>query len=675
MIYYNTIYQSEFSSIGTNRDFKFEILKKNYDGPFYSLTAAARPVIHAWDTDNPIAPVKGSSLNFTYINEGSNPLSSFYSADDQMYKGRFWLGNKVLFEGFLIQDDSSEFLIDTLHEVVLSFNDGLGLLKDIALNLAFAPGYNNLQTITEEIFEFKTLLDIIKHCLYCTGLELNTNLYENLKENDQIGTEIFPELTTINNETFFNGTDWDDCYTVLEKILGWYHLCLFQSNGAWNIVRWHEARYYLGAIPGYQYDKAMVLQGAITLNDTLSFGAPFPSVSPGNTQNPINIQNRILRPFKFSKYTFNYKKPVNFKNADFTILGDLLYEYTVGTGVNLQTIYEYEAPFWTVYGFLSQTVFIRRVVNYVGFEIERYIVVKGFSANPYTAAVSSQIEVSQNDKVKVSFQCRAFTPFTNTYFGLSVKNTAPSTFRLFAYGVEGAPSGNGPAAPWQSAASWNRQYTPSGEWFTNTIEPTAIPADGILEFFLASMTSGTTPGQETHYQGIQLEYEQLINDNITITGHYHKDEQTEVIKNNEDAEIYIDDSPKNSILGTTMNYGQDIGLLHKRTFLWHRGHISPTVEAVKVGQIISNETEFWRLNPRTILEGTINGISTPTNHVSMLTRWTYDQMPGLNFLAGKLSIDYRNNEITGTFWEMYKDNEQYIDLAGVYNFQYLYKKQ
>lgn len=671
MIFYNTIYQSDFSSIGTNRDFKFEILKKNYNGPFYSITAAATPVIHSWDTDNPIAPVKGASLSFTYINEGSNPVTTFYDADDQAYKGRLWLGNKLLFEGFLIQDDSSEILEDTLHEVVLSFNDGLGLLKDIALNLAFAPGYNNLQTITENVYEFKTLLDIIKHCIYCTGLELDTNLYENLHENDQIGDKIFPGLTSINMEVFLNGENWDDCYTVLEKILGLYHLSLFQSNGVWNIVRWHEARYYLGAIPGIQYDKAMVLQGSITLDDTLSMGAPAPSVTPGNSNNPIAMHNRILRPFKFSKYTLNYKLPTAFKNADFKILGNLLRQYTQGSGSSMRTIYEYEAPFWSVYQFFQQTLFIRVEKDSYGYEIERYIVVKGFSTVPYTAAVSSPIEVSENDEIIVSFGCRAFTPFTNTYFALTVNNTVPSTFRLFANGTDGV----GGTDPWQNSASWLYQNSPSGSWFNASITPTKIPADGLLSFFLASMTSGTAMGQETHYRDIRIEYKPKINDSTIVTGHYHKNEQTELIKNNEDAEIFLDDTPKNGIYSTTMNYGQDIGLLHKRTFLWHRGHISPTVEAVKVGQIISNETEFWRLNPRTILEGTVDGISTANNHVSMLTRWTYDQMPGLNFLAGKLSIDYRNNQITGTFWEMYKDNEQYIDLAGVYNFQYLYKQQ
>ena len=672
MNFYNVKYQAEFNSIGTNQNYKFEVLEKNYTGPFYSLTCAANPVIHSWGTDDPKPAVKGGSLTFNYINEGANPLASFYSNDDTKYKGRLWWGNQLMFEGFLVQDDSSELLVDYIHEVTLSFNDGLGLLKDIALNLAYKTGLNDFITTDEDIVtnNYRNLWDIIQHCVYCTGLQLPVNLYENLHENDQIGDMIFPHLTEVNIEVFLNGETWDDCYTVLEKILTEYGMSLFQSNGVWNIIRWHEMRYYLGAVPGYSYDNAWQLQGPITLDNTLSFGAPFPSVTPGNTNNAINgFQNRILRPFKYTKHTLNYKLPTQFKNSNLLILGRLLRQYTQGTGSALLNIYEYESPFWIVHSFLNQTVFIRVTKDNIDFEIERFLVVKGQAAIPYTAAVSSAIEVDQGDDIIVTANVRAFTSFTNTYFALAVRNTYPTTFSKFANGTDGT----GGSDPWQNSASWLYHDSPNGQWFGISIAPTHIPNDGLIEFYLASMTSGTDPNQETHYRDIRIEYKAKINESTTTIGHYHKDEQTEVIKNNEDIEVFIDDTPKNAIYSSTFNVGQNIGLIHKRTQLWHRGHISPTVEATRVGHIITNEQEFWRLKPRTILEGTVNGIYDGINHASMLTRYTNDQIPNYNFIFGKCSIDYRNNEWTGTLWEMYRDNEQYIDLAGDYSFQYIYK--
>lgn len=661
---YSTIYVCEFSSIGTNVDYKFEILKKGYSGPFYSLTGTSRPVIHQWDTDDPKAPVKGASLVFNFINTGSTPLSSFYDPDDQAYKGRLWMGSQLMFEGFMIQSDSSEILVDYTHEISLSFNDGLGLLREIALNLAYKPGYNDQQLTEEDPFTEKTLLDIIKHCVWCTGLDLDTKLYEQLFETSQIGYMIFLDLTSVNMELFYQGNEkWDDCYTVLEKILGWYQLTLEQSRGAWQIIRWADARYYLGAIPGYQFDSAMTLQGAITLDDTIAFGN-YP-----NTSNPINgINNRILRPWKYDQYQLDYVTPKNFKNADFLTLGTLLRQYTVGIGVNLETYYEYEAPFWDKVSPTSVgEYFIRVIKDYLNVEKERYMVVRGPSTDQQRAISSRSIEVSQFDLISVSFSYRVFD-IRSAVFILRLINSIPPTPK-YAYGDQGSNNGI-----WSSSTGWTDPGSSSGEWRTVNIDPnqvslTGAPNDALLNLFLGLCTSA--PGtQETQYKDIKLNYRFKVNDSIYVIGHRHKDQIDSVIKNNLEQTIYLDDCPKNAIVNCTFNYGQSVGLLHKRTNLWRRGHM-PT-EFEKVGRIIAIEEETWRSKPRTIIEGTVNGISGGGYHISMLTRMTYDQMPGLNFLWGKLSIDYRNNQATGTMWEMYKDSEQYDDNPGEYSFNYIY---
>ena len=214
---YGLKYTVQFSSIGTNQNYKFEILEKDYSGNYYSLLASSSPVKHGSQVDEPKSAIKGSSLTLTYVNEGGNPLNSFYSPDDTKYKGILYWGNQRMFEGFMVQDDSSEIIIDYRHEVSLSFNDGLGLLKDITLDLAFQPGLNPNQTTTDELYEFKTLLDIIKHCLFSTGLTIYTQLFEQIFENDQINYKIFLQETSVNMETFLvSDNNWDNCYNVLE---------------------------------------------------------------------------------------------------------------------------------------------------------------------------------------------------------------------------------------------------------------------------------------------------------------------------------------------------------------------------------------------------------------------------------------------------------------------------
>lgn len=664
-MYYGVKYTVQFSSVGTAQDYKFEILEKNYLGNFYSLDPARSPVRHSCEIDDPVTPIKGTKLSLSYVNDGPTPLSTFYAQDDQAYKGRLWWGNQLMFEGYLIQDDCTEVLDDVRHIVTLSFNDGLGLLRDIKLNLAYQPGFNPAQSITEEVFTFRTLMDIIKHCIYCTGLELKTILYEQLFESAQLNHKIFTEETSVNMETFLDSDgQWQDCYTVLEKILGWYGLTIFQAFGVWNIVRWHDLRYYNGTIPGYQFNAVMTLEGSVTLDQTFPFGAYDSTTQPNTFE--YGAQNRILRPMKFVKNTFNYKRPQNFKNSDFTQLGNLIRQYTVGTGTSLQTFYEYEATFWT--RLQPGEVFIRVIKNYLNVEVERYIVVKttGTFSALTLACISSGIEVAQNDFVSVTFSIRCSDFPVGSFFGLKVYNTVPNITRW----AKDDPLG------WNSTGFWLVNALQDGKWNAVEINPNEnIPLDGVLHLYLPSLMAPVNG--ETHIKDLRLTYNIRVNGLINMIGHTHTVTDTDidhVIKNNEDNKIYIDDSPKNSILGTTFNAGQDIGLLHKRTNLWYREAFN--TERKKVGEIVTFEREFWRRKPRTILEGTLNGIYYNGVHASPLSRFTYDQMPGLNFILGRWEIDYENNTLSGTMYEMYEDGEQDGDFVNSnYSFDYIYSTE
>jgi len=131
---YGLIYQGEFSSIA-EIDYRLEILKKDYTGPFRNLPMSGVPVIQNWGTDEIKDAVKGCSLTIVYLNQNNvNPIEQFYSPNDDEYMVKFSQGSTVLFVGFLVQDDFREPMLDYTHEVQLSANDNLGLLKDIAFD-------------------------------------------------------------------------------------------------------------------------------------------------------------------------------------------------------------------------------------------------------------------------------------------------------------------------------------------------------------------------------------------------------------------------------------------------------------------------------------------------------------------------------------------------------------
>ena len=212
-------YQCVFDPVGPVSEtpvYKIEILQKGYSGQVYNCIGGAVPVLHQWETDDPKAPIKGSSLAITLVNKDGNlPLSSFFSTDDDDFLVKLsfsksqtvsdtatvsvvpagmgqthvtinkpfdvtnatyfildgvrydiisassdgtntylttfgtpviigvvkdfsivYSDKRVLFTGFLVQDDCSEQLVDFTHEINLSANDNLGLLKDVSLDKA-----------------------------------------------------------------------------------------------------------------------------------------------------------------------------------------------------------------------------------------------------------------------------------------------------------------------------------------------------------------------------------------------------------------------------------------------------------------------------------------------------------------------------------------------------------
>ncbi|MBA3675165.1 MAG: hypothetical protein H0W75_09485, partial [Chitinophagaceae bacterium] len=365
--------------------FTIEFQFKEYEGEAYNIKGAAEVLNHSWETDDPHATIKGSSLAIGLINEAQTvPLLSFLSLEDDGVKVRLLWNGQLMFEGFLVQDDCMETMVDFNHEINLTANDNLGLLKNVSLDKAPIPhvliytsnetyeisGYevtNDAAMLTPainalvgfgarvlvgdkisvngagpyivdlvsydvasemwfihfdefvpstggstigslgifrqpELTDLMSLLTLIKRCLSATGLTLSTTIYSNIYEETQDPAETFLDQTLINPQVFLKGdTEYEDCYTVLEKILKRFNLTIFQSTGIWNIVRWDELKNYNNLIPGFSYDSDFNYVGAVAL--------PAP-INCGIGQNLLwesAPDHRIFRPYLFDKETFNYK--------------------------------------------------------------------------------------------------------------------------------------------------------------------------------------------------------------------------------------------------------------------------------------------------------------------------------------------------------------------------------
>lgn len=737
---YGLKYQSQFDSVSdannASKRYTIQFLFKDYTGGVASVDGIS--CVQRSTTDDPVAPIKGQSLDISLLNKNNSlPISSFFSEDDDGIQVKL-LGdsNEILFIGFLVQDDFYEPMVDYSHPITLLANDGLGLLKGVVLsdaevrrsftatfrtlggdldniyiytaNAAFYPQVGNtieilgitytidaaqqltvtLGTVTYNWYirvspttggiaettdtiyltgeinlrQRNTLLTMIAVCLAQTNLSLVTNIFLNLFEYRQDPLVSTFDQTLIDSQLFISGETYEDCYSVLTKILTAFNCTLFQANGQWNIVHFPEAkRYTNNEIPGFVYDETWQPLGSTVLNNNFFIG-------PAQLTRPIHqLTQGALRGYKFSRKVFNYRQPKYLlQNYDLQQLGALLRTLNIGGGV---IHYEYEAPGWlTGVGPTLCERFIRIIKDSTGTEIDRYLVLRANCSNTILAVASDYIEAQEKDRLIFSFSTRtnfSQAPPFGAVFGVRMMNGVLTRY------VDELPAGSG---AWIPTVGFNYSITNNtNQWTSVEIASSQIPFDGQLSLFLAQNNGGAlSTTRETHYKDIRLEYIPYVNDTTKITGQIHKQEQPPNKKLNTDGDIQIDDSPRNNVLGTLFLPGRDPDTpygLQIRTKYWR---YPSDATGWRLGELTTLEDLTWRQQTRSKLEGGFIG-NYQTSVISLLSFGITDFNPTKSYTWGLLTIDYKNNQCNGTLWEL-SDTEQ-PELDNTYTFTYIYSAE
>lgn len=696
---YFTKYIIDFS------EYQLLIKTNGLSGSPVNVQAGSPAVIHKWDKDEPTAPIKGSSLTANIV---GLPLLTFYSTSDKQFKGELYKSGALLSAGFLVQDDCQEDVDDLLHNVTLSFTDNLGLLKDVSFGDAIAEpstssllvhinssgnainttfpfivgdvftilqggteygtftidtslGSNDYTTTTvlptlsgfyviavsEVLTESKIpLFAVIQACLRATGLELPLEIFSDLYEDNQGSNGSFTEQTLIARETFLKGErEYKDCYEVLEAVLTDLKATLIQANGQWNIIRWHEH-----APSSWKYTENFARLDTGAYADFKTFGRNL-TIYP-----EYGFNKRILRPYEVVKETYNYNSPASLlKNADLKDLGTLITSYSVNeedykpdedpdsTNDYTVTYNEYEMPYWfdsTLAGATSD-LRIRVVIDALGNELERYVVVTT------DASKSSDIEACAGDVIQFDFQIRnpggaVGTPSTLVF----VIQLRDGTRTVYA----------NEDTTWKTTIGYTYQSGNNyADWTSVSIKTGRIPFDGLVNVYLPVEFSSA------HYNDLRFKYTSYINESTKVIGQTHTQTQAIAIKNKNESDISIDDSPRNFISGTLFTNFLN-GLIQKRTSSWNYG----LGASRRLGQITTQEEKQWRSVPRTLCEGSLYGDPL----VSPMTTFSSPIFPDLFFVPGTMEIDYAIKRVTGTFYELYADGETVV--TADYLFEYLY---
>ena len=692
---YGQLYEVTFRNRVQNDVFRVELWKKDAETEITTLEGADTPFTAEYQNsdDNLFNPIKTLITTLRFISDGTIDVEDFYSEDDEAWRMDFYIEslnggtpvNRLLHSCYVVQDECSEEITDIAHVIALKATDNLGLLRNVPITEPFGG--------TEDVYGIKPVIDIINNCLSATGLDLDLQIFANIFENttddrgDDDEAELFSQ-SAIHTGTFRNSDgEYQDCYTVLTKILSGVNACLLQSGGKWVIIRIGEySQFTDGAIPGTEFTPTAE---AVTLSPAVDIGRRG-TIIPVNEDQIKSIQ----RPYKYVKNNFDYVQPAQLIIQQDLLLPDGATPYDTDTDGDLQyDKYDLATyfPFWkTISDDVSYLVVVTNTVTDT--EVERYIVCPhgiatrgGMQMNPIAVSAGDtfdltlqwRTDVDTDDLLRFYVRITLITPDDKWYGLFAGYGTSPRWSGPFS--ISGTYPVDGVGEIYMEFA--NPDDIDTTEWtefnvsqfLTDGRRMPKIPVDGILLIEVQGTNGDVDYNDQTVYwKEIDLEFTQYINESTKITGQSHTQEQDVNIKNKYDESVNVDDSPRHSIAGTLFttdltSFEADIGDVYfTKTSLWHRKTNS---EELRLGQIIVLERMTAQYVTRRMIEGSFMNIRYGDDSiVNMLNLITVAFYPGKYFLFSLLNIDYMECSFNGKMIELFADTD---DVDSSYKFAYV----
>lgn len=272
------------------------------------LEMADNPVVFQTvdNSEDKFTTIKSKSCTIrVHTNDDVNAMI-FAGGGDNQYKVQIAVNNEtdVIFTGWLSISDLGQTFQPDPNVLVLTATDGIQFLRD----LPFSDSEGRFVTQNHPLIKY------IAWALQKTGLELDIWVQMNVLEQNAIYD--YPEYHLynyiyLNAQTFEAGIgELEDCYTVLQKILG--EFCeLSQQKNKWVIKSIDEANDPVMRICRFDYNGTPIdyvepdYTKLIGASETMAFM---------NDDARLSLQ----RPYKFVEHTFQYDYPQELvENIDF----------------------------------------------------------------------------------------------------------------------------------------------------------------------------------------------------------------------------------------------------------------------------------------------------------------------------------------------------------------------
>lgn len=429
--------------------------------------------------------------------------------------------------------------------------------------------------------------------------------------------------------------EFEDCYTVLEKILT-ENATLYQQNGKWYIKRPDEI--------DSQNNIRCQFDSDGTFNSYLTETSIYKEIGRDESKYTMAFMNAdaVIIPQRAHysvRHDYNYETPkevpcnINFSRGDYQ-----------SDASATEKIYALDC--WTLregvpgyYGTVDgTTATIHRIFDDNDYETERYIVLtprtsfESSSINDATYIESQPIYIQEKDKFTASVDWRL-------NLGVASGSGQFRIFRCVLLGDDGSwwilgedTVGDG-NHKWFNTTGWtvNTAKGETGVDFTNGDEEefTSVswsappaPVTGKLYLWLNQFNqdNSSNDDKEIWFNNLQFEYLAYINGSYSqfSTGQYHISEQTTGSAKRE-KEVFISDSPKRLFKGALLKYNGSKFVL---TEGFYNAAVFPTgvpsSDYIHPFGEIQNQ-DVWNQYNRLFwaVEGTIDGLDTDTTFESL----------------------------------------------------------
>lgn len=623
--------------------------------PTIELTAGARPVVlREFNTDeNIFKPIRAFLAEIQIqTNVNGVTLDTFTFDNDTDIEVRVIYGGLTIFSGYVLQDDLEEVWDDTNHYLIVRAAEGFGMLKTIPFAVSGAEPigkFTPLQFIENAVSTIKT------------GITADYWLLNNLFHDSMVDTagrhplnQCYVDAKTFQQE----GTEYDDCYTVLEKINTAFAQSMFLYGGQFWFFRPEEIY--------TSYNNNLRIANVTSVNQFEYLKRFDIEVGVGREMQPIMPQmlRSLNRKTKFDEVDFYYTEfdevlqNETFQRGTLTATGADYKEYTVDSWTYGRGLLDNTTP-------PSGTFKAREDYNttLTGGLKERYIFFTQVSsvgglywwikALPVNVSVAGSLKFVTDIKyLNVPADVNAELPiaFIVLEVSASVFYSLQSTGEWVLTTSLANATGYG--------LMFDRTGITTTEWNSIEVDSKPLPASGILRVYLSS---GSLSGTNTvYFKNFELRYLsafQTANDLREIRGINSYYEKSDTVNNSFKQEIFLDDHFSQVFKGAIFQSDQTT----LTNADWYRYRFA----GEQFGFRRQNDTAHWEHNRfnRNKIDVNLYGLwwDDAGDVTFMGFRNTYrfmdDDINKIYYAANIAEIDLVNNSWNGTLIEVWDETK------------------